>query len=188
MGEPATDASRNGNGDKAPGERIVYSMRIQRSIDVNTSAADAWALLADGFGDIGAWTITVDRSHLVGHRVEVGAERHCQVSSGPFGADEVVERVTAFDPGTMTYSYEAVCGLPRVLRSARNTLSLTPLAANRCRIHADGHIMLPWWLVPLGPIISLALGIVVRKFFRDLQYRLEHGVPRPEVAARVGER
>jgi hypothetical protein len=159
-------------------------MRIQRSIDVNASVADAWALLADGFGDIGAWTITVDRSHLVGHQVEVGAERHCRVSSGPFSGDEVVERVTAFDRDAMTYSYEAVSGLPNFLRSARNTLSVTPLAGDRCRIHADGHIVLPWWLVPLGPITSLGLGLVIRKFFRDLQYRLETGVPRPEVAAR----
>ncbi|GAB7145663.1 SRPBCC family protein [Mycobacterium riyadhense] len=159
-------------------------MRIQRSIDVNASAADAWVLLADGFGDIGTWTTTVDRSHLVGRQVEVGAQRHCQVSSGPFSGDEVVERVIAFDPGKMTYSYEAVRGLPSFLTSARNTLSVTPLVGNRCRIHANGFIVLPWWLVPLGPIVSLALGFVIRKFFRDLQHRLEHGVPRPEVAAR----
>jgi len=159
-------------------------MRIQRSIDVNASATDAWALLADGFGDIGAWTTAVDSSNLIGDRVEVGAERRCG-ASGPLSGDGVVvERVTAFDRDAMTYSYEAVRGLPSFMKSARSTLAVTPLADNRCRIHADGHIAPPWWLVPIGPVISLGVGFAIRKFFRDLQFRLEHGAPRPEVAAR----
>jgi hypothetical protein len=159
-------------------------MRIQRSIDVNASATDAWALLADGFGDIGAWTTAVDSSNLIGDRVEVGAERRCG-ASGPLSGDGVVvERVTAFDRDAMTYSYEAVRGLPRFMKSARSTLSVTPLAGNQCRIQADGHIALPWWLVPLGPVVSMGVGYAIRKFLRDLQYRLERGVPRPEAAAR----
>jgi len=158
-------------------------MRIQRSIDVNASAADAWTLLADGFGDIGTWTTAVDGSYLVGDRVEVGAERHCQVS-GPLSRDGItVERVTAIDREAMAYSYEAIRGLPSFMRSAGSTLSVTPLADNRCRIHADGHIALPWWLVPLGPFVALGIGSAVRKFFRDLRYRLERGVPRSEIAA-----
>lgn len=158
-------------------------MRIQRSIDVNASATDAWALLADGFGHEAAWTTVIDGSYLVGDRVEVGAERHCEVS-GPLSGDGLtVERLTAFEPGAMTYSYEAVRGLPSFMRSARNTFSLTPLADNRCRIRADAQIVLPWWLVPLGPVVSLGAGSAIRKFFRDLHYRLEHGAPRPEVVA-----
>jgi hypothetical protein len=160
-------------------------MRIQRSIDVSASATDAWALLADGFGDIGTWTTAVDGSNLVGGQVEVGAERHCKVS-GPLSGDGItVERITAFDPGGMTYSYEAVRGLPSFLRSAHNTLSVTPLAGNRCRIHADAAIALPWWRVPLGPVIWLGVGFAIRKFFSDLQYRLEQGAPRPELARRA---
>jgi hypothetical protein len=154
-------------------------MRIQRTIDVNASATDAWALLADGFGDIGTWTTVVDGSYLVGDRVEVGAERRCQ-TSGPLSRDGVVvERVTAFDRDAMTYSYEAVRGLPSFMKSARNTLSVTPLVDTRCRINADGHIVLPRWLVPLSPVIALVLGLATRRFFRDLQYRLEYGAPVP---------
>jgi Polyketide cyclase / dehydrase and lipid transport len=154
-------------------------MRIQRTIDVNASAADAWALLADGFGNEATWTTVIDGSYLVGDRVGVGAERHCEVSGALRGDGPTVERVTAFDPGAMTYSYEAIRGLPSFMKSARNTLSVTPLAGNRCRIHADARIALPWWLVPLGPVVALGAGSAVRKFLGDLQYRLEHGAPVP---------
>jgi hypothetical protein len=159
-------------------------MRIRKSIDVNASATDAWTLLADGFGDIGAWTTALDGSYLVGDRVEIGAERHCEVS-GPISGDGLtLERVTAFDPDTMTYTYEAVRGLPGFIRSARNTLSVSPLAGGRCSIQADGHIAMRWWLVPLSPVAALALGSAYRKFFVDLRYRLELGAPHPAAAGR----
>jgi hypothetical protein len=77
-------------------------MRIQRSIDVNASAAGAWALLADGFGNEAGWTTVIDGSYLVGDRVGVG------------------------------------------------------------KIRADAQIVLPWWLVPLGPVVSLGAGSDVR--------------------------
>lgn len=158
-------------------------MKIQRSMDVNAPATDAWALLADGFGDIGEWTSVVDSSRLVGDRVEVGAVRHCRVSGPGSGDGLAVERITAFEPDSMTYTYEAVDGLPGLVRSARGTLSIAPLAGDRCRVRADGRIVLPWWLSPLSPVVSLTMGSAIRKFFRDLQYRLEHGAPHPEVAA-----
>lgn len=162
-------------------------MRIRRSIEVNASATDAWRLLADGFGAIGEWTAVVAASRLVGDRVEVGAERHCQISGPGSGGGRTVERVTALDPEAMTFAYELIRG-PRFISSAGNVLSVAPLASGRCRIHADGHVTLVWWLVPLGPLVSLAMGHAVRLFFRDLRHRLEHGAPHPEVVAARGSR
>jgi hypothetical protein len=164
----------------------VAAVRIRRSIDVNASATDAWTLLADGFGDIADWTTAVASSSLVGDRVEVGAERHCQISGPGSGDGLAVERVTAFDSDAMSYAYELVHG-PGFIRSARNVLSVRPLGPNRTRISADGKLTLPWWLVPLNPVVSIAIGSGARRFLRDLQYRLEHGSPRPGVvAARAG--
>jgi hypothetical protein len=160
-------------------------MRIRRSIDVIAAATDAWALLADGYGDIGDWTTVVDSSHLIGDRVEVGAERRCQVSGPGTGDGHVVERITALDSDSMTYAYELVHG-PSYIKSARNVVSVTALASDRCRIQTDGRITLARWLVPLSPFVSLAMRLAARSFLRDLQRRLEHGSPHPDVVAAGG--
>jgi len=161
---------------------MVNAMRIHRSVIVNASAADAWELLAYRFGDIGQWTNAVDSSQLVGDRVEVGAERHCRVSGPGSGDGLTVERITAFDPEAMSYSYELVRG-PAFITAAHNVITVTALSPDRCVVDANGRITLRWWLVPLTPIVSFAMGIVVRSFFRDLQYRLERHAPHPEVLA-----
>jgi hypothetical protein len=69
------------------------------------------------------------------------------------------------------------------IRSARNVLSVTALPGGRCRIEAEGRVTLPWWLVPLAPVATLALRTAARGFFRDLEHRLEHGVPHPDVVS-----
>jgi hypothetical protein len=82
----------------------------------------------------------------------------------------------------MTYTYELVRS-PSFITSARNVMAVTALSHDRCRIDADGRATLCWWLVPLTPIVSFTMGIAVRTFFRDLQYRLEHHSPHPDVFA-----
>jgi Polyketide cyclase / dehydrase and lipid transport len=111
-----------------------------RSIVGGASAAEAWELRANRFGEIGQWTNVVDSSELVGDRVDVGAERHCRVSGRGSRDGLAIERVTAFDPGAMTIAYELVRGPPAFITSARNVMTVTALSEDRCRVDADGAI------------------------------------------------
>jgi hypothetical protein len=161
-------------------------MKIHTSLDVDVPAAEAWRLLADGFGDISEWTTAVDGSRLVGDRVGVGSERHCQISGPGSGDGLAVERITAFDPDAMTYSYEAVRGLPRFLRSGGTAVAVIRTGERRCRVDLDGRVAVPWPILPLWPLLRTGLRVGVRRFVRDLRYRLENGTPHPDVtAARV---
>jgi hypothetical protein len=64
-----------------------------RSMVGGASAAEAWELRANRFGEIGQWTNMVDSSELVGDRVDVGARN--VTAECPVGAAVTASRSSA---------------------------------------------------------------------------------------------
>ncbi len=94
---------------------------VERSITIDASAPDVWAVLAD-FPAISGWASNVDHSCLLSDQTDgVGMVRRIQT-----GRTTVVETVEHWDPGVLLRY--AITGLPPVIRSVTNTWKLTPAA------------------------------------------------------------
>ena len=105
---------------------------LRAKVVINASAAAAWTVLGEQFGDIGQWAAPILGSWLDAEPGP-GAVRTCQIAAfAPFAAGEIKERLVQFDPVTMTLVYESAAGMPSFVRYAINSWPVQPHTESRC--------------------------------------------------------
>ena len=150
-------------------------MQFHTALDVNASAAAAWLVLGDRFGDL-SWTATIDNSRLDGATTpDVGVCRVCTSSTsfGPFPPSVVRETLTAFDRENMTFTYVAKEGLPAFVRRAQNTWTVRAVDDLTCRIESHAVVDLAWWARPLGWLMPMAMRRDMQSFTEELRAAVE---------------
>ncbi|MCO4772474.1 MAG: SRPBCC family protein [Deltaproteobacteria bacterium] len=124
-------------------------------------AADLWDLLGPGFGEVGAWTTSVDRSHGAGEPQFEGApfeERVCQVNIS--GYERMTERLTHYDESKRELAYVVGEGLPSFVLLAQNHWTIKALDANtsvaemRCTLR-------------LTPMMGMLVGALMKRKARS---------------------
>lgn len=160
-----------------------FSMDLNVEVVINAPAHAAWAVLGDCWGHIGRWAAPITASFLNGEPC-TGAVRTCHIARfGPVAPGLIKERLLAFDPETMSFTYEAIEGMPQFIERAVNRWSVRALDDRRCVVRSHA-------LVELRGLMAL-LGFLLRRNFRangarvldELRYRVEHGCPHPRKVA-----
>jgi len=154
-------------------------VQLNTEIIIAAPASEAWKVLGQHFGAIGEWAAAIHRSKL-DRDVGVGAMRTCEIGGfGPFANGEIVERLTHFDPETMSFGYVVSTGLPGFIESAENRWSIEALGPERCRVLSRATIVLRWWVRPVGPLMGWRMRADSQKFKEELEHRVEHGQAHP---------
>lgn len=164
-------------------------MQVTSSTPINAPAERVWQIIGPGFARIAEWASEVPSSAPTDTGVEgdVPEGRVCAVRAAGF--DEIVEVLTAYDDERRTLTYLATHGMPRGVRRATNTWSVTP-AGDGCVFQmvaeVDLHPALGWTARPAATFFR-RLGRVTGA---DLRHRVETGQPSPRkqavAAGRVG--
>ncbi len=157
-------------------------MDMHTQIFIGVSAANAWQLLADKFGDIGDY-VTVMHGSSVDRTPGVGAVRTCNFGRG----QQATEVLTEFDPDAMVFTYAATSGLPRSILEAKNCWSVEALGPNRCCVHSRAHMHLVWWLRPLAPLMRVSMRPMMKRIGEELSFALEQGKPHPRKVAALAK-
>lgn len=146
-----------------------------------------WEILGPQFGHIGEWASAITHSASdpeLDTCSTTGAGRTCR--SGVPGVGQVHEQLTAYDPDAMTLTYVATTGMPRFVKRATNTWTVTSAGPERCsvtiapQLETSGVIskafmaMFAWNLTRVG-----------RRTLDDLRHYAEHDEPSPRKRRRL---
>jgi Polyketide cyclase / dehydrase and lipid transport len=160
-------------------------MELHTQIVIEAPAASAWAVLGQGFGEIGEWAAPIASSTLDGE-LGVGAVRTCSVAGfGPVAPGIVHERLTTFEPERMTLEYEAVGGLPSFMARAVNRLSVAALGERRCQVRSDAMVTLRGPLRLASALFKWQIQLNARRVLQELRHQVEHGRAHPRKARSV---
>ncbi len=162
-------------------------MKIRTRFEINASAAQAWTVLADHFGDVYQWAGAVRQSKL-DRPTGLDAIRTCSIAGfGPIGESEISERITEYDPQLRLLSYRVESGLPPMMAGARNRWQVVADGSERCVVTSEADLRLVWWMRPLSPLIKLRLSADLRQIGEEFRHRVEHGVAHPRVVGAAAE-
>lgn len=138
---------------------------------VAASPAQVWAVLGEGFGDLGTWARLGAPSHLEGEGpVGLGSTRIVEVPR----AGRLRETVVGWEPERLL-AYQ-VFGLPGFIRSIQSTWTLTPEGAGT-RVRMVSTIEPGWGLV--GRVLVAAMQgsnqKLLARLVRNLKRHVERG-------------
>ncbi|NRA88081.1 MAG: SRPBCC family protein [Rhizobiales bacterium] len=152
-------------------------MKKTKTILLDLSAEQAWDVVGNRFGDVGLWAASLTSSHLNGE-LNIGTSRVCINKQ-----QEIVEKITMFNPDKMELAYEITSALPAFIKTAKNHWSIKPLAANRTAVTTVVTSDLAWWAFFLTPLMSFAIGNILTKALVELKYWAETGEQHPRKKA-----
>jgi hypothetical protein len=154
------------------------------SVDLVVAApADrVWDVIGPGFDRIGEWATAIPASTAIPTDPPAPgpapvAGRVCQ--TGIRLVPQVVETLVAYDDSHRTLTYEA-SGLPAFVTVARNTWTVVPIDANRCRVGLRARFDTRGLIGLLGRWAILAqTRRTSRHLAEDLRHYVETGTPSP---------
>lgn len=153
-------------------------MEMNFSRRLNAPANEIWALMGEGYGDVGQWARGLKGSHLrdPGAGMVQGAIRVCERDNG----QAIHEQARIYDPHSMTLSYTVVDGMPSWVAEASNTWTIRPDGLG-CVVTARAVLTLPWWLRPVTPLMRMWIRSLGRRFMDDME-QVAMGANRAKVA------
>ena len=107
----------------------MIELTITTTTDINASAADAWKVFGEGFGNWADWAPGIEESELQGPLAQ-GAIR---VNKAP-SLGTVTQELVRFDADERALAYEMREGLPPFLEQLRNDWVIEDLEDGRSRL------------------------------------------------------
>ncbi len=174
----------------APIPRLGHDrcMEMRAELVISAPAEDAWAVVGEGFGEIGEWASAIAESSMEG-QPGTGQVRTCHVAGfGPVAPGVIKERLIDFDPEAMSLSYEAEEGMPGFIARAVSRWSVYAGPGRSCTVRIHATLTLRAAVRPLGPLLRQRMRADTRQALAELRHRIETGRPHPaKAAALAGE-
>lgn len=146
----------------------MTTMTIRTTVDINASAAEAWKLFGEGFGDWAAWAPGIDSSTLKGAL----AQGVVRVNETP-SLGTVEQELVVFDRDGKALSYEMISGLPPMFSRLRNDWSIAELGPGRCRLEGDALFEIREQAAAMKPQLEGKMGMVLEVFAQSVRSQLE---------------
>ena len=143
----------------------MSTMTIRTVVDLNTSAADAWRLFGEGFGEWAAWAPGIEESTLEGPL----AQGVIRVNRAP-SLGTVRQALVRYEPEGRALAYDMIEGLPPFLTGLRNDWVIVATGEGTSRLEGDAVFTLRDEAEPKRPQLQAKMGAVLDSFagaFRD---------------------
>jgi hypothetical protein len=155
------------------------AMELQAEVRINAPARVVWTMLGPGFGKICEWAAPIVASFLEGE-LGAGAVRVCHTARfGPVAGGVIKERLLAFDPQTMSFTYESIAGMPKFIERASNRWSIHAVDGGRCIVRAHATVKLRGPLVLLSFLLKRSFQVASARVLDELRHRIEWGEAHP---------
>ena len=146
----------------------MTTMNIRTSVEINANAAQAWALLGEGFGEWASWAPGIDTSTLKGAL----AQGVIRVNETP-SLGTVEQELVVFDRDAKALAYEMVSGLPPMFSRLRNDWTIEEVAPGRCRLDGDALFEIREQAAAMKPQLEGKMGMVLEVFAQSVRKQLE---------------
>jgi len=152
-------------------------MELKLHRRVAAPAQTVWALLAERFADVGLWTSGLKSSRMDTDPA-VGAIRTCVMPNG----NQIHETLRIYSPEALEFKYQVTTGAPKWIKEASNHWTIRATGPDTCDVSAIAKVVLPWWLVPVTPLMGLALRHMGKRYLDEMEYYLANGTIHPRAA------
>ena len=131
---------------------------------IGVSADKLWSVIGPGFGEVGSWTSSVEKSIGIGKSEFVDApckERTCQVNISGF--DQMTETLVNYDTTKRQLAYEVTEGVPGFVLLARNSWAIRSVGENQSVAEMN-------LTMRLKPVLGALLGgLLKRKALENIE-------------------
>ncbi len=158
--------------DKAP---II----IKQELIISASIAKTWQVLGPEFADAYKWASSIKHSEATNKETMNGStctERGCSVS----GMGNIKEKMLSYSETDHTLSYQVYEGMPKMVKYAANTWTLTDLGNGTTKLEMQIEMKTG------GLMGSMMKGMMRKKMTKmskqiaeEFQYYVENGKPHP---------
>lgn len=153
-------------------------MIIEREIIVNQNINHTWDIIGPQFADAYKWASPVSHSEGSGESFNGStcSERGCATTMGG-----LKEKITAYSNETQTITWEAIEGMPSMVKKATNSWTLTVIGVNQTKVVMKMDIQSGGVLGFLMlPILKFQMGNLADDITSDFKYYAENGKPSPK--------
>lgn len=108
---------------------------LEKEIIINVSADKLWEIVGPGFVEVYKWSSNVDHAEGKGTSEFKGAvcdERFCDVNVKGFSS--ISEKLTYYNEGEMSLTYEVQNGMPNFITQAKNNWVVVPISENQSKL------------------------------------------------------
>lgn len=158
-------------------------IEVNKQITINAPVADVWRVLAHEFDRVGEWATSIAQSKPNPEAKPIaGSEVGGRICVVP-GFGEMKESFAYYDEDNLTFSYEAVQGMPFFVKTAGNTWSLTD-KGNQTIV--DMHLIAEVNMFPgkvMAPMLRSQFNRQAGEIIEELKYYIENGQPHPRKLA-----
>lgn len=157
---------------------MAKTVTIERTCEINMPIDAVWDVSAIRFEHIDEWDANVEKSEAldgVGAR-STAAGRSCHLYNGR----KTVEKITEFDEGARSFTYQIVEGLPGFVQSAFNKWTLKRLGEQKTVLAMKVDMTVTGFLGAIlqGPMKS-QMGKVLEKAQAELKHFIEQKTVHP---------
>lgn len=150
-------------------------MIIEKEIIVNKGIDAAWDVIGVQFADAHKWASPVNHSEGSGESINGSAcsERGCATTMG-----KLKERILEYSAANYTISWQAVEGMPAMVKFAKNTWVLTSLDSDKTRVNMTMDIEVGGIMgFIMQPLMKLKMTGLSNTLTSDFKYYVEYGRP-----------
>lgn len=145
----------------------MSEFNITTTIDIEASAADAWAVFGEGFGAWADWAPGIDRSTLQGPLVE-GAMRINETAS----LGTVEQELVRYEPHERALAYE-MRTLPPMFTHLRNDWVIEASGPSRCRLEGDARFVVAAQAEAMRDKLEAKMGVTLEVFANAFRERMQ---------------
>jgi len=137
----------------------MTDMIIHTEVELNATAAEAWSLLGEGFGDWDAWAPGIESSTLEGPLAE-GVTRVNETPS----LGTVRQELVLFDRERRALAYEMRSNLPPFFSRVRNDWTIEEVEPGRSRLLGEALFALKDEAAPMRDKLEGKMSVVLEVF------------------------
>lgn len=150
-------------------------MTIEKEVIVNKEIEKAWDVIAVQFADAYKWASPVNHSEGKGAGTNGAAcsERGCATSMG-----KLKEKILEYSNENHVISWQAVEGMPSMVKLAKNTWKLTAIGQERTRVNMKMDIEVGGVMgFLMKPMMKMQMDGMGTALTEDFKYYVENGRP-----------
>lgn len=152
-------------------------MIIEKEIIINKGIETAWQVLGPQFADAYKWASAVNHSEGKGPGIHGAtcSERGCSTSIG-----KLKEKILQYSDGNHLLSYQAVEGMPSMIKQATNTWQLSSIGQHTTKLQIEMKFLIGGFLgIMMKPIMRMQLSKMGKEMTEEFKYYVENGQPHP---------